>query len=111
MQRVATHVWPADADGDVLRGLAKSGFNFDAAHPIDFNIDFNHWPPSSEFVALLKHQYPEVRIYEPEGESRGYILFVVHAKLTYELIMFVQSAITEMAGPFGGVYESWGVLH
>ena len=31
--------WPNDADGDVLRRMKESGFDFSKIHSIDFNID------------------------------------------------------------------------
>jgi len=30
--------WPDDADGDVFRRMQKSGFDFDKAVDIDFNV-------------------------------------------------------------------------
>ncbi|MES2320048.1 MAG: ribonuclease E inhibitor RraB [Pseudomonadota bacterium] len=103
--------WPDDVDGDVLRQMRKSGFDFEEPVDLDFNVDFETWPPSDEFVDMLRAQYPNLTVYEPDDEDDGYVLFVVNAVLTYELVMFVQSTVSEMADPFGGKCESWGVLH
>jgi hypothetical protein len=102
--------WPSDADGDVFRRLASGGFDFSASHSIDFNVDFDSWPPSPEFVTTLKAQYPKLQVLEPSDGYRGYIQFVVDTKLTYELVMFVQSAVSSLAAPYGGICESWGVM-
>ena len=107
----ANLTWPNDADGDVFRRLKESGFNFDVPYSIDFNIDFQSWPPSAEFIKLLLNKFKNVEVIEPDGKYSGYILFIVDAKLTYELVMFVQSSVSELASPFGGTCESWGVLH
>ncbi len=84
-----TH-WSQDADGDVFRRLAADKFDFDAVHDIDFNIAFVDWPPSPEFLAQLQRQYSDFRVFEKEDKSSGYVQFSIHAKLTYELVMFVQ---------------------
>lgn len=104
-----TH-WSQDADGDVFRRLAADKFDFDAVHDIDFNIAFVDWPPSPEFLAQLQRQYSDFRVFEKEDKSSGYVQFSIHAKLTYELVMFVQSGVSAMAAPYGGVCESWGVM-
>ncbi|WP_293372638.1 ribonuclease E inhibitor RraB [Nevskia sp.] len=103
--------WPSNPDGDVFRRLHTHGFDFEISCAIDFNIDFDAWPPPSEFIALLKQRHSGVQVFEPENQDSGYISFVVNAKLTYELVLSVQSSVSELAAPFGGVCESWGVLH
>ena len=72
--------WPNDADGDVFRRMEKSGFDFSKAHSIDFNVDFEGWPPMTEAVALLKRRYPNAKIHEPSGEYLGYVQFQIHAR-------------------------------
>ena len=37
--------WPETADGDVFRRLQSSQFDFSSLREIDFNVDFEHWPP------------------------------------------------------------------
>lgn len=103
--------WPNDADGDVFRRMQESGFEFDKAVNIDFNVDFDAWPPSEELLSMLRSQFEHVRIYSPDSSGDGYVQFVLNAVPTYELVMFIQKSISEMAARFGGVCESWGVLH
>ena len=102
--------FPADADGDVLRRMSANGFDFSAPTRIDFNVDFDDWPPSEELVVELGKTFSEVKVHEP-GEYSGYISFVVTALVTYELVMSIQRSVSELAAPFGGICESWGVLH
>lgn len=102
VKTAAKTVWPSDADGDVLKRIVETDFDFEAIHSLNFNVDFEAWPPPPEFISLLRQQYPDTRIYEPEKDSSGYILIVVKAKLSYELVVFMQSAFTELAAPFGG---------
>ena len=102
--------WPKDADGDVFRRLEAAGFDFTVSHNIDFNIDFDAWPPSADLIRHLRQQYPNLKMFEPDGERKGYVLLVIEAKLSYELVMFVQSSVSKLAAPFGGVCESWGVM-
>jgi hypothetical protein len=101
--------WPNDADGDVLRRLEDSGFDFSKPCLIDFNVDFRNWPPSPSAVSLLSREYPSLKMYEP-GEFRGYLLVQVFALMTYELVTGVQESISDAMAPFGGRCDSWGVL-
>lgn len=103
--------WPNDADGDVFRRMQKSGFDFDKAVDIDFNIDFDSWPPSEELINMLRSHFKHVEIYSPDSSGDGYVNFVLNAVPTYELVIFIQKSVSEMAARFGGVCESWGVLH
>jgi regulator of RNase E activity RraB len=103
--------WPDDADGDVLRRLHESGFDFSATYDIDFNVDLKRWPPDAKLVNALKQTYKNVQLYEPEEDSSGYILVVVNAKVTYDLVMATQKRLSELAEPYGGICEAWGVLH
>lgn len=103
--------WPQDADGDVFRRLEADNFNFEAIHHIDFNIDFDEWPPAPKLIDHLRALYPRLEIIESDENGSGYVQFVVESKLTYELVMFVQSSVSELAAPYGGICESWGVMH
>lgn len=103
--------WPNDADGDVFRRMQKSGFDFDKAVDIDFNVDFDSWPPSEELLSMLRSQFKHVKVCSPDSSGEGYVQFVLNAVPTYELVIFIQKSVSEMAARFGGVCESWGVLH
>jgi hypothetical protein len=104
-------VWPRDADGDVLRRLQADGFDFYLPHRIEFNIDFDAWPPSPELIELLRSQYSHLEVFEPDGQNNGYVQFVVDSRVSYELVMFVQSSVSVLATAYGGVCESWGSMH
>jgi hypothetical protein len=102
--------WPYDADGDVLRQLKDGGFDFSQPTLIDFEVDFQSWPPSPTAFATLSRHYPSFKIYEPDDEHEGYLHFQVYALVTYELVTSVQIAVTELMAPFRGECCSWGVL-
>lgn len=101
--------WPNDVDGDVFRRMKKSGFDFNKMADIDFNVDFSAWPPSPAFLAKLRTQYARVKLFPPDEHGSGYVQVVVHARVNYQLVVSVQHAVSEMARPYGGVCESWGV--
>lgn len=111
MKNSKNFAWPQDADGDVLRRLQSNGFDFDAPVDIDFNVDFDTWPPAEEFLEALNSQFPRVKEYGPDSNGKGYVLIVVNAPVTYELVMFMQNSVSDLAAPYGGICESWGVLH
>jgi hypothetical protein len=110
MKNLSRRAWPDDVDGNVFRQMQLSGFDFETPNNIDFNVDFETWPPADEFVDMLRAQFTKVEIFPPDSDGDGYVLFVVHAPLTYELVMFIQTSISELASAFGGVCESWGAL-
>ena len=103
--------WPNDADGDVLRRLEENGFDFSKEYEIDFNVDFDNWPPPDEAINKIKEHYPNIEKIEPDEEYEGYLLFQVKTKINYELVTSIQRKVTELVKQYGGVCESWGVLH
>jgi hypothetical protein len=54
--------WPNDADGDVMRRLQSSGFSFDREAEIDFNIDFDQWPPDPSLIGILQNELPSAKV-------------------------------------------------
>jgi hypothetical protein len=102
--------WPADPDGDVFRRLQAQGFNFSEAHAIDFNVDFNRWPPPQEAITLLRSRHPNLEVVGPEADTPGYVSFRVSGKVSYEHVTSVQRSTSSLLAKFGGVCESWGVL-
>ena len=102
--------WPSDAGGDVLRRLEQSGFEFSQSILIDFNVDFQSWPPPAAAIAAISRRYPSVRAHEPDGEFAGYLQFQVFARVTHELVTNIQHEVTDLMSPFDGECSSWGVL-
>lgn len=104
--------WPNDADGDVFRRLESHGFDFTKEYDVDFNVDFDDWPPPAESVNLLKSKYNNVEIVEPENteSGNGYTTFQIRAKVTYELVTKTQKEVTQAMNKYRGWCESWGVL-
>ena len=104
--------WPSDVDGDVLRRLEESGLDFSQPTLIDFNVDFERWPPPEQAVDVLAQKYPNLEINEPDPENDfpGDITFKMYERLTYEMVIRVQTEVTELMAPFGGLCECWGVF-
>ena len=102
--------WPADADGDVFRRLQSLGFNFSEPHAIDFNVEFNQWPPPREALNLLLARCPSLEVIEPEPEVPGYVALSIVGNVSYEHVTSVQRSISLELAKFGGICASWGVL-
>ena len=102
--------WPNDADGDVLRRMEQDGFDFSKPHVIDFNVDFDEWPPDSKAITAVKNRYASTRVREPKDGYAGYLQFQVHDRVSYELVMQVQRQVSALVAPFKGRCESWGVM-
>ena len=103
--------WPADADGDVFRRLEEDGFDFSKPHSIDYNVDFDQWPPPGAALKLLGEHYGPIEVFEPDEDGPGYVLFKVVGLVTYESVTSIQRSVTLAMRPYGGVCESWGVFH
>ena len=111
-QSTINATWPDDADGDVLRKLESVGFDFSQSYAVDFNVDFATWPPATEAVTLLESMFGAVQQFEPEEtDESGYLFFQVHGPLSYEIVTSVQRRATSAMAGFGGICESWGILH
>jgi hypothetical protein len=104
-------IFPGDSDGDVLRDLEKSGFDFSQRYLIDFNVDFEQWPPSPKAMSILSHKYPSTKAYEPDGETPGYLQFQVYGHLTHALVTKVQMEVSNLMAEFNGECISWGIFH
>ncbi len=102
--------WPDNADGDVFRRLEASGFDFTARHVVDYNVDFNSWPPPEEAVAILRREFGNVAIHEPEENFGGYLQLQENGLVSYDRVIAVQASVTSAMAPYGAVCESWGVL-
>jgi hypothetical protein len=102
--------WPNDADGDVFRRLQESGFDFRKVRSVDYNVDFMNWPPAEEALKILRANYGQIALYEPDENGLGYVQFQVEGRLTYDAVMAVQKTATLLNERFGGACESWGVF-
>ena len=99
--------WPDDADGDVMRGLAERGFDFDATCTVDFSVDFARWPPRAEALDLLR-DLGEVVI--EDGEDRPYVVLQIASPLSHAFVTATQRQVNRLMAPFGGGCDAWGVL-
>ena len=100
--------WPDDVDGDVLRRMEASGFDFLQPHVVQFEIEFESWPPPEDAIDALRNRFGEVVIFDEE--AGGYLEFEVCARVSYDLVMTTQQVASDLMAPFGGTCESWGVL-
>jgi hypothetical protein len=103
--------WPDDSDGDVFRTLSNAGFDFSKTQSVDYNVDFESWPPPPAAVKLLQAMFGNLEQYPPDEHGTGYILFQVTGPVTYEGVTSVQRRVSAAMQPFGGNCESWGVMH
>jgi len=103
--------WPNDADGDVFRRLQSAGFDFSKSWSVEYNVDFETWPPASAALQLLESMQGSLRHYPPDEHGAGYVRFHIVGPVTYEGVTSVQRQVSRAMEPFGGVCESWGIMH
>lgn len=102
-------MWPNDADGDVFRNLQKNGFDFSKEYVVDFNVDFESWPPAEDLSAYIQKGFPGAVV--EWIDDHGYIVVKIKTLLTYEFVVFAQKKLSDIAQAHGGCCESWGVMH
>lgn len=102
--------WPGNVDGDVFRRMQRDGFDFTREHTIDFNVDFEDWPPPNGALDKLRTEYPALRVIQPDSHGRGYVLIEIRRCLDYDFVMEMQRRLTESMKPFGGWCDSWGAM-
>ena len=100
--------FPNDADGDALKRMAQSGFDFTKESDVDFNIDFDHWPVSEAEYNYIKGLYPDCKFYESDGN--GYACLKMRGLVTYKFVTSIQKMVSDEVRKVGGICESWGVL-
>ena len=103
--------WPDDADGGVFQRLHAHGFDFRKPYPVDYMVDFEAWPPAQAAIDSLESMFGSITIYQPDEHGDGYIKFQVTSLVTYEGVTSIQRNVSAAMQPYGGVCESWGVLH
>ncbi len=103
--------WPNDADGDVFRRLERDGFDFSKPHTVDYYVDFDAWPPHRSAIEILRATYGNIEVVVSEENGDGYVLFKIVGLVTYEDVLSVQRSVSLAMRPYGGVCESWGVMH
>jgi len=102
--------WPRSADGDVFRRLQADSFDFSKACLIDFFVEFESGDPQAEVVSAIRHEYPGVQIIAGANDARE-LRVQVYSILEYDFVLATQKRLTELAEPFGGSCEAWGVLN
>jgi len=103
--------WPGDGDGDALRRLEERGLDFSVPHVVEFNVDFHEWPPSKAALSALQQRFESLESYPPSEGLAGYVLLRVRGMVSYDWVTSVQREVTAVVGAYGGVCESWGLLH
>jgi hypothetical protein len=86
--------WPDDADGDVMRRLQDANFDFSREVELDFNVDFETWPPNEEVMASLARIRPDARLTLYDEDKC--VLIQITALLTYHFVLSVQAELTEI---------------
>jgi hypothetical protein len=99
-------IWPSDADGEVLRRLSEAGLDFSKVAWIDFNVDFDTWPPIPIALDEIANAFPDARV----SLEDGYVLVRLERLISYDLVTSVQAKLSEATAEFGGSCDTWGVL-
>lgn len=98
--------WPANDDGDVFRSLEANGFDFSMTVVVEFNVDLEIGQFDDRLVDGIYQEYPDAVV----SDEEDYLLVQLKRRLTYELVIAIQTKLSEIAEPWGGKCESWGVL-
>ena len=111
MTSSTSEYWPEDADGEVLRHLLDKGFDFAQKYVVDFNVDFEAWPPNPDGLHRIRLEFPHASEHIDDVSGHGSVVVRVEARLSYGFVVDTQRRLTELVDEFGGWCDSWGVLH
>jgi len=98
--------WPEDATGAVFRRLQEMEFNFARPIVIDFNVTFDDSALAPKAAAVIASSLPEATVSEQDDE----LLVKIEDVLTYSMVTDTLAKLSDLAAPFGGICEDWGVL-
>jgi hypothetical protein len=101
---------PNDADGDAIRRLQSQNMDLTAPYWIDFNVDFDSWPPAPQALERLRKTYPKGKVEVWDDEELHSVIVQLFDPVTYEFVVRIQAEISSLMAPFGGRCEAWGVL-
>lgn len=105
--------WPNNKDAQLLRRLERDGINLSNFHNVEFNVDFDRWPPAAEVLALLKARYGNAKLFEPgslDEMQEGYVSLRIKSVVSYEFVSRMQREISDVVSGFGGYCNSWAVV-
>ena len=101
--------WPDDADGDALRRIRNDGVDLSVEHLVDFQIDFDSWPPDEAALDLLRERYSVVEVCPPEEGDDGYVEVSLEMILGYDEVVGMQQTLSSLLAPYGGRCDAWGM--
>ncbi|MDB5429150.1 MAG: ribonuclease inhibitor RraB [Caulobacter sp.] len=106
-------LFPDDADGRVLKGMAAGGDNLTAPRDIDFSILFPSEAAARGFVNLpqLQQYRLECRSYDSgddEDDGGWDVTVSVHAVPAYAFVVEFQEKLAMWSEPFDGDNDGWG---
>jgi len=107
--KYTTPHWPNDADGDALRRIWSDGVDFSKLHLIDFQVDFNKWPPSNEALQIL-HNFQKVRLIHTGEHEDGYVEISMLMRLGYDEVIGMEKLLTILLREYSGFCECWGMM-
>ncbi len=89
-----------------MRRLNAAGFDFNTPTQIDFNVDFDDWPPSEAVFEAISRAFPNATI----SSEDDCVLVQLLRRVSYELVIATQAKLSALSGGFGGHCNSWGVM-
>ncbi len=100
-------IFPNDADGDVLQGVAESGSDLSKPMTIDFFVAI---PDETAGIAVAEAAQAagfdtDVDLDAEDGEWTCYCTKFMLA--TYEGVIRAQEELGTLAAPYGGVPDGW----
>jgi hypothetical protein len=104
------YTFPDDVDGDVLRRMALSGFDFEIKHDVDFVVEFYDWPISNLTTDRITKYFVRHEIIDHKNGT-GEISGVINSLVTYEFVINIQKELSAIAESDNGICEVWGVFH
>ncbi|MBV2132871.1 ribonuclease E inhibitor RraB [Pseudomonas sp. MAP12] len=101
--------FPNDENGDVLRRMQNSGFDFNKEHVFDYYHTFESRTSAEQFAAMLHGHKIHAEVQPNKKNLWDVVVKIMHAP-THSEITEWESDLEVVANKFGGLKDGWGVM-
>ena len=104
-------IFPANADGDVLRRLEETGFDFTKTYDVDFYCYAKDINIAEQILKNSKQKGYISRIFVDDESEQHSVYMSANIKITYAEVMRRQSELDIWLAKYATKCDGWGILH
>ena len=101
--------FPNDENGDVLRRMQESGFDFSKEYVFDYYHIFDSKSTAQQFATMLQKHRIHAEV-QPNKDSKWDVVVKIMHLPTHNEITEWEIDLEAGAKKFGGLKDGWGVM-